>query len=41
MTEERKPLSIFSYLSPLNKVFVDASGKAQYTVIEIPKGRFV
>ena len=41
MTESRKPLSIFSYLEPLNKVFNNKDGKTEFSIIEIPRGRFL
>lgn len=41
MTESRKPLSIFSYLEPLNKIFNNKDGKAEFSIIEIPRGRFL
>ena len=41
MTESRKPLSIFSYLEPLNKVFNNKYGKTEFSIIEIPRGRFL
>lgn len=41
MTESRKPLSIFSYLEPLNKVFNNKNGKTEFSIIEIPRGRFL
>lgn len=41
MTESRKPLSIFSYLEPLNKIFNNKDGKTEFSIIEIPIGRFL
>ena len=41
MTESRKPLSIFSYLEPLNKIFNNKDGKTEFSIIEIPRGRFL
>ena len=41
MTESRKPLSIFSYLEPLNKIFINKDGKTEFSIIEIPRGRFL
>lgn len=38
--QDRKPLSLFSYLNPLNKTFV-YNGRTQFSVIEVPKGRFL
>ena len=38
--QDRKPLSLFNYLNPLNKTFV-YNGRTQFSVIEVPKGRFL
>lgn len=41
MYEEQMPLTIFNYMAPLNEIYIDPrTGKAEYTIIEIPKGRF-